>query len=66
MSERHPDKSSPEKRTVQIVEEVPGVPEGEKYFIHLDGKTLHFPAAGTAIRWCIRHGYNYTVEPFLP
>jgi hypothetical protein len=56
---------------VRIVEEVPGVPRDEAYFLAGVGlpqypNHLHFARASEAIAWCEANGHTHAVEPFEP
>lgn len=51
---------------VWIVEEVPGVPADEAFYIRHDGETYHFPNHPAAVTWCKGLGLNYQTEWFQP
>jgi hypothetical protein len=53
-------------RSVKIVEEVPGVPVNERYFIRVAGKTFNFSTFNKAKDWCEKHNLEYKFEPFEP
>ncbi|WP_189406795.1 hypothetical protein [Mesorhizobium sp. M1A.F.Ca.ET.072.01.1.1] len=49
---------------VEIVEEVPGVPKSEQWFIRHEGKTHYFADHADAVKWCAERGFEHKTEYF--